>query len=226
MRDELGLNERLSIFVFENRVEQGFPPVFSLCNPGRASDTTILTSNPRRWEKKFIESFGRPLDEKIEQLTRPAQGDSSPILEILIDITNREELNRGSIPRRIVIVSDMLQNSDAYTLLPKRVPIRAPVPPPPPPPTGWGSPGATPQPMAPFRRPPVRYVTPPVKKLTPQEIEALVERKGGLPRLRDFNPIVVYQIYGKYTEEKLQLARQFWDSIAAQYGAHIDWRRL
>ena len=52
--------------------------MFSLCNPGRASDTNILTNNPRRWEKKFNESFGRPLDEKIDQLTKPAQGDTSP----------------------------------------------------------------------------------------------------------------------------------------------------
>jgi hypothetical protein len=48
----------------------------------------------------------------------------------------------------------------------------------------------------------------------------------GLPHLRDFKPIVVYQIHGKYPEEKLQMARQFWDLIATQYGARIDWRRL
>jgi hypothetical protein len=229
MRDELGLNERLSIFVFENKVEEGFPPVFSLCNPGRASDTNILTSNPRRWERKFNESFGRPLDEQIDQLTKPAQGDNSPILEILIDITNREELNRGNIPRRIVIVSDMLQNSDAYTFFPKPVAIRVPVPTPRPPnPPGTNYPFAVPpaQPAPPprFR---TEYRTPSIKKLTPNEVGAMVERKGGLPHLKEFKPIVVHQIHGgKYTEEKLLMAREFWETIATEYGAKIEWKRL
>jgi hypothetical protein len=228
MRDELGVNERLSIFVFENRVEEGFPPVFSLCNPGRASDTTFLTSNPRRWEKKFNDDFGKPLDEKIDQLTRPAQGDASPILEILIDITNREELNRGNIPRRIAIVSDMLQNSDAYTFFPKPVPFRVPAPTPPPAPPGSASPWAVPpaQPT-PLPRPRTEYRIPPIKKLTPKEVEAMVQRKGDLSRLKDFKPIVVHQIHGgKYTEEKLLMAREFWETIATQYGAKLEWKRL
>src|SRR5690349_1478155 len=35
IRDHLGLNERLTIFVFADTVQQGFPFVFSHCNPGR-----------------------------------------------------------------------------------------------------------------------------------------------------------------------------------------------
>jgi hypothetical protein len=138
-------------------------------------------------------------------------------------------MNKGNIPRRIVIVSDMLQNSDAYTSFPRQVAIRDPVPNPPPasPPSGAGGPFIAPpaHPLPPLR-PTVRYRTPPVKKLTPAEVEAMVERKGGLPRLKDFKPIVVHQIHGKYAEEKLQQARQFWDPIATQYGARIEWRRL
>jgi hypothetical protein len=228
MRNQLGLNERLSLFVFENRVDEGFPPKFSRCNPGRGSDTNIFTSNPRRWEKKFNDDFGKPLDDIIAQLIKPAEGDSSPILEILIDITNRDELNKNDIPRRVVIVSDMLQNSDAYTFFPKPVPIRITVPTPPPPPQAAPSPFAAP----PARPPPsprqiTQYRVPPIKKPTPKEIEAMVERKGGLSRLKDFKPIVVHQIHGgKYTEEKLLMAREFWDSIATQYGARIDWKRL
>jgi hypothetical protein len=83
MRDQLGLNERLSLFVFENRVDEGFPPKFSRCNPGRASDTNFFTSNPRKWEKKFNDDFGKPLDKIIAELITPAEGTFSPILEIL-----------------------------------------------------------------------------------------------------------------------------------------------
>jgi hypothetical protein len=225
MRDQLGLNERLSLFIFENRVDEGFPPKFSRCNPGRGSDTNFFTSNPRKWEKKFNDDFGKPLDGIIAELIKPTEGDLSPILEILIDITNRDELNKGDIPRRIVIVSDMLQNSDAYTFFPK--PIRVPVPrpaPAPPAPSPYFAPPAhpTPPPRQIFENRPS-----PIKKLTPKEIEAMVERKGGLPRLKDFKPLVVHQIHGgRYPEEKLLLAREFWNSIATQYGTRIEWKRL
>jgi hypothetical protein len=47
-RDQLDVNERMSIFVFSSTVELGFPPAFSRCNPGRGSDTTLLISNPKR----------------------------------------------------------------------------------------------------------------------------------------------------------------------------------
>jgi hypothetical protein len=224
------VNERLSIFVFENKVAEGFPAKFSRCNPGRGSDTTIITSNPRRWEKKFNKSFGKPLDEIIAELIMPQEGSSSPILEILIDITNRDELNIRDIPRRIAIVSDMLQNSDAYTFFPKPIAIRVPAPTPPPAQPGPVSPFSAPpaqQPTPPTRPPITQYKTPPIKKLTPKEVEAMVERKGGLPHLKDFQPIVVHQIHGgKYTEEKLLMARQFWEAIATQYGARIEWKRL
>jgi hypothetical protein len=124
MRDQLRLNERLSIFVFDNVFEPGFRPVFSLCNPGRASDTTIIWSNPRRWETRFMESFGKPLDDILDDLAAATEGPVSPLLELLIELSNREELNTGDVERRIVLVSDMLQHSGAYTLFGK--------PPPPP----------------------------------------------------------------------------------------------
>ncbi len=55
----------------------------------------------------------------------------------------------------------------------------------------------------------------------------MVERKGGLPHLKEFKPIVVHQIHGgKYTEEKLLMAREFWETIATQYDAKIEWKRL
>src|SRR5712692_7447409 len=115
MRDHLGLNERLTIFVFADTVKQGFPYVFSHCNPGRGSDTNIWTSNPRKWEQKFHAKFGQPLDDIMADLIKATEGPRSPILEVLIDLTNREELTRRDLPRRIVLVSDMLQNSDAYS---------------------------------------------------------------------------------------------------------------
>jgi hypothetical protein len=230
MKDQLGINERLSIFVFQSVAQQGFPPVFSLCNPGRGSDTTFWISNPRRWERRFQESFGKPLDDIIAELTTASASQLSPILEVLIDLTNREELSSGVVPRRIVLVSDMLQNSDVYTFFPKPVvvPNTSPTPP---------SPTDAPMGGPLILVPPNRLLqgktntqtgqlrTIPPQKLTPKNIETIVEQKGGLAHLNKFR-VEVYQIRGVYPETKLAAARQFWDQIANQYGTKIEWKVL
>ena len=230
LRDQLAVNERLSIFVFDNAVPQGFQPVFSLCNPGRASDTTFWVSNPRRWEKRFNESFGRPLDDILEDLTRAGEGPVSPILEVLIDLTNREELNTGNIRRRVILVSDMLQNSDAYTFFPPR-----PAPPPATerrtesmPPMGGPlvllphtPPGGAPKPRQLLGRQPVSGP----RQLSAKDIEEMVEMRGGLRHLNKFR-MEVYQVRGVYKEDRLIDAREFWDQIARQYGVEIDWKVL
>jgi hypothetical protein len=233
MRDQLGINERLSIFVFSTTPEPGFPPRFSLCNPGRASDTNFWISNPRKWEKRYLESFGKPLDDILADLTSASEGPLSPILEILVDLTNREEFHSHRIHKRIVMVSDMLQNSDAYTFFPKRILIPQPLPRPAPgapvggpfEPMPLTPPGATRNDASKGGTPAPKYRTPEPRKLSPRDAENMVERKGGLQYLREFR-IEVYQIRGKYPEEKLTAARQFWELIAGQYGAKIEWKVL
>lgn len=230
-RDDLAINERLSIFVFAHKVERGFEPTFSLCNPGRGSDKTIWTSNPRRWEKKFVEKFGSPLDVILNDLTQPTEGKTSPILEVLIDVASREEIIRFDIPRRIVFVSDMLQNTDAYTFFSKPVP--APIPPVSPKPKEGGVGGPfIPVPLPPPGTENLKKTTPAPRgktqpgRPTSKEVVAIVERQGGLQHLRKFR-IEVYQITGgKYSEQRLKEARDFWDLIASEYGVKIDWKTL
>jgi hypothetical protein len=233
VRDHLGVNEKMSIFVFASTVEQGFAPAFSRCNPGRGSDTTILISNPRKWEKRFVASFGEPLDGVLNALTLPTTGPSSPILEVLIDLTNRQELINPEMPRRIVLVSDMIQNSDAYSLFPSIV--TQPVVPIPNRPPAVGGP-LVPAPLVLPSAPGSATVQPPVppkpvtkkvepRKLKGDEIVKLVEKKGGLGNLRKFR-IEVYQIRGTYQEPRLALAREFWDLLASQYGSKIEWKVL
>lgn len=229
VRDQLAVNARLSIFVFSDHMERGFGPVFSLCNPGRATDTNFWISNPRRWERRFVESFGKPLDQILDDLSAATEGPVSPILEILVDLTNREELLTGGVPRQIIIVSDMLENSDAYSFFPRRmrlplqnthpstnVPTGGPYVPLQIVPNQTGS--ASPKPI-------VSRGFPNVNKLTPTYLEAMVQKKGGLRNLVKFQ-LEVYQIHGVYPETKLESARKFWDLIAAQYGVRVVWKVL
>lgn len=111
IRDDIEKDAKLSIFVFNGSFELGMEPVFSLCSPGRGEETNWLWGNPRRVHKQFGEMFGQPLTALLDELTTPSRGDVSPILEIIADLVNREEMSPKVAERRLLFVSDMVQNT-------------------------------------------------------------------------------------------------------------------
>lgn len=116
IRNNIQLDERLSIFAFQGRVEYGFEPVFSVCSPGRGSETSRLTGNPNRVEREFDRRFGAPLEAVLRSLQQPTSGDQSPILEVLVDLTRREEFRSIGAPYEITIISDMIQHTPLLSL--------------------------------------------------------------------------------------------------------------
>lgn len=112
--DELPAERMLSIYVFNDVFEPGFPALISLCNPGRTASELI--GNPRREYVKWVEKFGRPLDEALTVLTQPAKGNQSPIVEAIGDVVSRRENRVPNGDRSLVLVSDMLQNSGQFTV--------------------------------------------------------------------------------------------------------------
>jgi len=171
---------RLSIFSFQGDVEYGFAPVFSICSPGRGNETNGLYGNPLKVQKKFNDMFGQPLLGVLDSLRDPKHADHSPILEVMVDITSRSEFAGISVPRRITIISDMIQNSPILRL--------------------FGDGDKHPQP------------------------EIASERAGA----RSFPTFAlrVFQIRGRYSEEDLDRAKDFWVSWASLYGITIDWNYL
>lgn len=112
--EELPAERLLSIYVFNDLFEPGFPPLVSLCNPGRTASELI--GNPRREYLRWVEKFGRPLDEALTVLTQPAKGNQSPIVEAIGDVISRRENRVASGDRAVVLVSDMLQNSKGFSV--------------------------------------------------------------------------------------------------------------
>lgn len=112
--DELPAERMLSIYVFNDVFEPGFPSLISLCNPGKTASELI--GNPRREYVKWVEKFGRPLDDAMTVLTQPAKGNQSPIIEAIGDVVSRRENRVPTGDRSLVLVSDMLQNSSQFTV--------------------------------------------------------------------------------------------------------------
>ncbi len=111
--ETLPADRMLSIYVFNDVFEPGFPPLLSLCNPGRTASELI--GNPRRDYLRWVEKFGRPLDEALSVLTQPAKGNLSPIVEAVGDVASRPETRVREGDKSLVLVSDMLQNSSQFT---------------------------------------------------------------------------------------------------------------
>lgn len=112
--DELPTDRMLSIYVFNDVFEPGFPSLVSLCNPGKTASELI--GNPRREYVKWVEKFGRQLDEALTVLTQPGKGNQSPIVEAIGDVASRRENRVPTGDRKILLVSDMLQNSNQFTM--------------------------------------------------------------------------------------------------------------
>ena len=111
---------RTAVEVYSIGADQGDllkPEGHRLCNAGRAADVDALTRNPRLTEKRWRERYSRPLDELFERMTQSATSPRSPIMEAIqsVAVTAFGRLPERASYRRLVIASDMLQNSDVLS---------------------------------------------------------------------------------------------------------------
>lgn len=92
-------------------------PVITRCNPGTAADASEWTGDPKGLEKLYREGFEEPLDQVFEGLSRASGADRSPIFESVQSVALTELLTPDAVdhPRKLVIVSDLLQNTEALS---------------------------------------------------------------------------------------------------------------
>jgi hypothetical protein len=82
-----------------------------ICNPGRGKDIDPKIGNPKLVEQKWHERFSAPLDQLFDKQAQPGQAAVSPLMESIqsVAIANLQRFHGREFPRRLVIVSDMLQ---------------------------------------------------------------------------------------------------------------------
>ncbi|WP_270374784.1 MULTISPECIES: hypothetical protein [Marinicauda] len=114
-RDRLAIGERLSLFELDERGELE-DSNFSLCNPGRGAQINPLYRNPTRVEARYQALFERPLQSVLTDLVEPKNAPRSPIIEALARLAQNPDFDRTTPGRDIVLVSDMLQNSELFSV--------------------------------------------------------------------------------------------------------------
>lgn len=115
-RDRLEIGERLSLYELDARGQLINTNGFSLCNPGRGEQINPLYRNPQRVEARYQALFEEPLQAALADLVEPKESPASPIIEALADLAQQPEFDLTTPRRRIVLVSDMLQNSQLFTV--------------------------------------------------------------------------------------------------------------
>ena len=115
-RDGLDIGEQLTLFELDARGELVNTNNFSLCNPGRGEQINPLYRNPRRVEARYQALFEEPLQAALADLVEPKESPASPILESLARLAVSPEFDGERPARRVVLVSDMLQNSQLFSV--------------------------------------------------------------------------------------------------------------
>ena len=88
-------------------------PVITRCNPGTAEDVSSTTGDPGAVQKQWVEGFDKPLTLAFERLGTASGADQSPILESIqsIALTELQKPGLEKTPKRLIVASDLLQNT-------------------------------------------------------------------------------------------------------------------
>ena len=116
VRDQLEIGERLSLFELDQRGDLANTERFSLCNPGRGDQISPFYRNPARVESRYQAQFEAPLRRALADLVEPKDSPQSPIIEALARLALEDGFGPDAPRREVALVSDMLQNSDLFTV--------------------------------------------------------------------------------------------------------------
>jgi hypothetical protein len=116
LKKDLALHEEIAIYSVGNTDIELRKPVIDVCNPGTGVDASPLNANPALIHKRWEEEFSSKIDRALDQMLEPAPTPWSPIMEtiqsVAISAFGREQ---GHIPKRLVFVSDMVQNTKEFS---------------------------------------------------------------------------------------------------------------
>jgi hypothetical protein len=107
---DVQFNELVSVFVITDTSRTQLTPIFSACKPQQSGSE--ITENVRTIKKRFSDNFQKPLERALA--TRPPQSATSPVGEAVIDLSLSDYLRAPE--NRMVVFSDMMQNSGNYSL--------------------------------------------------------------------------------------------------------------
>ena len=123
LRDSVPRFGLIEVYTVDRLGRRVTEPVFHVCNPGTGADLSRVYQNPELARKKWNGFAERLMADLDRQISLPATG-TSPIFEAIQATALRTFGNPeyDGIPKRLVIVSDLLQNVPGELNMYERVP--------------------------------------------------------------------------------------------------------
>ena len=89
---------------------------FALCKPATGEKANELYQNPRMIEERYRKEFLKPFEAIVSAMMESPAADRSPIMESLQALlVSAPGFVDATWPRRVIIVSDLIQNSEVFS---------------------------------------------------------------------------------------------------------------
>ncbi len=100
-----------------------FPPLLTVCNPGDPDAANPLIQNPELIRRRLEEGFREPFERLFRNLLDRDQASVSPLMENLqaISVTLFARRAHVAVPKRLIVVSDLMQHSEHLSLYRQRL---------------------------------------------------------------------------------------------------------
>ena len=114
--DEAPVGTRVSFAVLDAGSPDTVSTLFRGCRPADGRNVNHLTQNERMVRERWREGFLEPLEATLDRSLSDAPSATSPIMEAIqiVALTELAPLGRTDFARRLIIVSDMIQNTKPY----------------------------------------------------------------------------------------------------------------
>ncbi len=89
--------------------------IYVKCSPGSIDDANPILQNPRMIDDTWRDTFYKPLVAEIETALLETRQPSSPLFEAMYSIADRADFQATRKNRRVILVSDLMQHSDALS---------------------------------------------------------------------------------------------------------------
>jgi hypothetical protein len=106
--------EKFSIVALD--AENSVHPLFSICNPGEPTFWSDLYRGRRYTTRDFEQRFVGAAERVIERVREPSEARTSPIVEYVHRWLGSDDFNPAVRQRRLILVSDMRQNSSLFSI--------------------------------------------------------------------------------------------------------------
>ena len=119
IKDHSSQYDLLEIYSVEPIEQKLLKPEFSMCSPGRGEGLNQWTHNPHLIEERWKAFFAKPIQHLFDSILAGDTAQISPIMEsiqsIVVTRLGTQELVTKKTPRRLIVISDLLQFSKDYS---------------------------------------------------------------------------------------------------------------